>query len=139
VSATTRAAVNELYAAYSSRNFQRIAEILDEDIDWIIYGPVQVFPFAGQRRGRTAVLEAMGSIAKDFSLERYEPRIIIVEDDRAAVMSEVAFLQRSTGRMLSMQLANFLRFRNGRLIEFREFANTFDLVEQALGRWIDLG
>lgn len=139
MSATTRAAVNELYAAYSSRNFQRIAEILDEDIDWIIYGPVQVFPFAGQRRGRTAVLEAMGSIAKDFSLERYEPRIVIVEGDRAAVMSEVAFLQRSTGRMLSMQLANFLRFRNGRLIEFREFANTFDLVEQALGRWIDLG
>jgi ketosteroid isomerase-like protein len=139
VSAITRAAVNDLYAAYSSRNFQRIAEIIDEDIDWIIYGPVHVFPFAGQRRGRTAVLEAMGSIAKDFSLERYEPRIVIVEGDRAAVMSEVAFTQRSTGRMLSMQLANFLRFRNGRLIEFREFANTFDLVEQALGRWIDLG
>ena len=39
---------------------------------------------------------------------------------------------------LSMQLANFLRFRNGRLIEFREFANTFDLVEQALGRPIHL-
>ena len=100
---------------------------------------MQVFPFAGQRHGRTAVLEALGSIAKDYSLERYEPRIVIVEGDRAAVMSEVAFKQRSTGRMLSMQLANFLRFRNGRLVEFREFMNTFDLVEQALGRWIDLG
>lgn len=138
MSAITRAAVNDLYAAYSARNFQRIAEMIDEDIDWIIYGPVQIFPFAGQRRGRTAVLEALGNIAKDFLLERYEPRIVIVEGDRAAVMSEVAFQQRSTGRTLSMQLANFLRFRNGRLIEFREFANTFDLVEQALGRWIDL-
>ena len=138
MSATTRAAVSDLYAAYSARNFQRVAEIIDEDIDWIIYAPVKVFPFAGQRRGRTAVLEAMGGIAKDFALARYEPRIVIVEGDRAAVMSEVDFRQRSTGRMLSMQLANFLRFRDGRLIEFREYANTFDLAEQALGRSIDL-
>ena len=63
---------------------------------------------------------------------------IIVEGDRAAVMSEVAFQQRSTGRTVSTQLANFLRFRNGKLIEFREFANSFDLVEQALGRWIEV-
>jgi ketosteroid isomerase-like protein len=136
---STRAAVTELYAAYSQRDFERVAAILDEDIDWIIYGPVQVFPFAGQRRGRNAVLEALGGIAKDFMLERYVPVIVITEGDRAAVVSDVAFQQRSTGRTVSMQLANFLRFRDGKLIEFREFANTFDLVEQTLGHWIDVG
>ena len=139
MSVTTRAVVTDLYAAYSSRNFDRVAELIHEDIDWIIYGPVQIFPFAGHRHGRNAVLEALGSIAKDFSLERYEPRVIIVEDDRAAVMSDVAFKQRATGRVLTAHLANFLRFRDGRVIEFREFANTFDMVEQALGRWIDVG
>jgi ketosteroid isomerase-like protein len=136
---TTRAAVTELYDAYARRDFERIASMIDEDIDWIIYGPVQVFPFAGQRRGRIAVLEALGGIAQDYLLERYDPRIIIVEGDRAAVMSDVAFQQRSTGRTVSTQLANFLRFRNGKLIEFREFSNSFDLVEQALGRWIEVG
>ncbi len=135
---TTRAAVTELYDAYARRDFERFAAIIDDDIDWIIYGPVQVFPFAGQRRGRIAVLEALGGIAQDYLLERYEPRVIIVEGDRAAVMSDVAFQQRSTGRTVSTQLANFLRFRNGKLIEFREFANSFDLVEQALGRWIEV-
>ena len=139
MSATTRAAVTDLYAAYAGRNFDRVAELIHEDIDWIIYGPVQIFPFAGHRQGRNAVLAALADIAKTFELERYEPRIMIVEDDRAAVMSDVAFKQLSTGRTLSMQLANFLRFRDGRVIEFREFANTFDLVEQALGRWIDVG
>jgi ketosteroid isomerase-like protein len=135
---TTRAAVTELYDAYSRRDFERIAAIIDDDIDWIIYGPVQVFPFAGQRHGRVAVLEALGGIAQDYLLERYEPRIIIVEGDRAAVMSEVDFQQRSTGRTVSTQLANFLRFRDGKLIEFREFSNSFDLVEQVLGRWIEV-
>ena len=135
----TRAVVSELYDAYARRDFDRVAALIDEDVDWIIYGPVQVFPFAGHRRGRNAVLEALGGIAKDYMLERYVPKIIVVEGDRAAVMSEVAFKQRSTGRTVTCQLANFLRFRDGRLIEFREFANTFDLVEQALGRWIDVG
>jgi ketosteroid isomerase-like protein len=135
---TTRAAVTELYDAYARRDFERVAAVIDDDIDWIIYGPVQVFPFAGHRRGRQAVLEALGGIAKDYVLERYEPRIVIVEGDRAAVMSNVAFRQRSTGRTVSTQLANFLRFKDGKLVEFREFANSFDLVEQALGHWINV-
>jgi len=84
------------------------------------------------------VLAALAAVAKDYVLERYEPRIIVVDGDRAAVMSDVAFQQRSTGRTVSTQLANFLRFRDGKLVEFREFANTFDLVEQALGRFIDV-
>jgi len=61
---------------------------------------------------------------------------MVVDGDRAAVMSDVAFKQRSTSRTLRFHLANFLRFRDGKLIEFREFANTFDLVEQALGRML---
>jgi ketosteroid isomerase-like protein len=136
VSATTRAAVNDLYAAYRGRNFQRIAEIIDEDVDWVIHGPVQVFPFAGPRRGRTAVLEALGSIAKDYSLESYQPRVVIVEGDQAAVLSDAVFQQRETGRTVTLQIADFLRFRNGRLVEFREFSDTFDLVEQTLGHAI---
>ena len=44
--------------------------------------------------------------------------------------------QRSTDRTLRFHIANFLRIRDGRLVEFREFANTFDLVEQALGHML---
>jgi ketosteroid isomerase-like protein len=52
------------------------------------------------------------------------------------VMSDVAFKQRSTDRTLRFHIADFLRFRDGRIVEFREFTNTFDLVEQALGRML---
>jgi ketosteroid isomerase-like protein len=133
---STRAAVTDLYASYARRDFQRVAALIDDDVDWIIYAPMHVFPFVGHRRGKAAVLEALGGIAKDYQLESYMPQVIIVEGDRAAVLSDVAFTQRSTGRTLRFHLANFLRFRDGLLIEFREFANTFDLVEQALGRML---
>lgn len=135
---STRAIIEDMYSAYGRRDFDRVAALIHDDVDWIIYGPMQIFPFAGARRGKAAVLEALGGIAKDYELERYEPKVMVVEGDRAAVMSEVAFKQRSTGRTLRFRVANFLRIEDGRLIEFREFANSFDLVEQAIGRFIEI-
>lgn len=132
----THAAVRDLYDAYARRDFDHVGAMLDEEVDWIIYGPIEVFPFHGPRRGRAAVLKAIGDLAKDYSIERMDPEIVIVEGDRAAIMANVSFLQRNTQRTLSFRLADFLRFREGRVIEFREFMNTFDAVEQALGHWL---
>jgi len=134
----TRTAVRELYDAYARRDFDCVAALLHDDIDWIIYGPVQIFPFEGPRHGKVSVMEALGDIAKDFMLERYVPEAIIVEGDRAAVMSDVAFVQRVTGRTLSFRIADVLRLRDGKVIEFREFTDSFDLVEQALGKFIEV-
>ena len=134
----TRATVGELYDAYGRRDFDRVAALIHDDIDWVIYGPVAVFPFAGPRRGRAAVLQAMAGIAEHYSLESYKLEIMIVDGDRAAVMSDVSFIQRATNRTLRFRLANFLRIQDGCVIEFREFANTFDVVEQALGRELQL-
>ncbi len=130
----TRARVRELYEAYERRDLDRVGALIHDDIDWVIYGPVVVFPFAGPRRGRAAVLDVLAAVAKAFELERYQREIVLVDGDRAAVMADASFRQHGTGRMLRFRVANFLRFEDGRLVEFREFANTFDVVEQALGR-----
>ena len=134
----TRAIVESFYQAYAAGDFDRIAAMIHDDIAWIMYGPVQVFPFQGPRKGKAQVLDVLAAIGKDYALERYVPEIIIVEGERAAVVSEAAFMQRATKRTVSLRLANFLRFSDGRLIDFREFTDTFDVVEQALGRWLDV-
>jgi ketosteroid isomerase-like protein len=134
----TRTTVRDLYDAYGRRDFERIAALIHDDIDWVIYAPVGVFPFAGQRHGRNDVLAALGGIAEQYALESYVPEITIVDGDRAAVMSDASFTQRSTNRILRFRVANFLRIQDGRVIEFREFVNSFDVVEQALGRELEL-
>ena len=63
---------------------------------------------------------------------------MLVDGDRAALMSDVRYCQRSTGRTLRSRIASFLRFQDGRLIEYREFIDRFDSVEQALGRELQL-
>jgi ketosteroid isomerase-like protein len=134
----TRAIVRELYDAYGRRDFDRVAALIHDDIDWTIYSPVQIFPFAGARRGRTAVLQALGRIAELYALESYTLEIMIVDGDRAAVMSDISFTQRSTNRTLRFRVANLLRIQAGKVIEFREFSNTFDVAEQVLGRELQI-
>ena len=122
----TRAIVLELYDAYGKRDFERVAALIHDDIDWMIYAPLSVFPFAGPRQGRAAVLAAMAAIAQTFAIESYKPEVMIVDGARAALMSDISYKQRDTNRVLRLQ--------DGRLIEYREFIDSFDAVEQALGR-----
>ena len=132
----TRAIVHDLYNAFARCDVTRIAALIGDDVVWATYGPVQVFPFIGPRHGKADVLKSFAAIATDYALERHEPEVIIIEGNRAAVMSNAAFVQRATRRTLSIRLVDLLQFRGGRLIEFREFCDTFDAAEQALGRWL---
>ena len=132
----TRAAVDALYRAYTGHDFESFADMLHEDIDWVIHGPIDVVPFAGLRRGRAAVLQAIGGIVESYGLERHTIEVLLVAGDRAALMADVSFRQRATGRTLRFRVANFLRIKDGRLIEFREFADSFDQVEQAVGHTV---
>ena len=129
----TRVLVRDLYDAYGRRDFDRVAALIHDDIDWVIYSPMAVFPFAGPRQGRAAVLAVMGEIAIVVALESYNPEVMIVDGARAALMSGVSYRQRATDRVLRLRIASFLRWQDGRLIEYREFIDSFDAVEQALG------
>ena len=40
--------------------------------------------------------------------------------------------------MLSLRLVTLLRIQVGRVIEFKEFSDTFDVVEQAMGSWLEV-
>jgi ketosteroid isomerase-like protein len=134
----TRAAVSGLYDAYVRRDFERVASYIHDDIKWVIYAPRKLFGFTGPRHGKKAVLEALGGIAKDYAIESYVPKITIVDGDRATVVSDVAFAQRSSGRTLNFRIADIMRLRDGQIVEFEEFIDSVDVAEQALGRHLNL-
>jgi ketosteroid isomerase-like protein len=60
------------------------------------------------------------------------------EADEAAVIIMVKAMQRSTSRIIQLMFAQFLRFKDGRIMELREFMDSFDAVEQVLGHEIEL-
>ena len=134
----TRETVIDLHKSYVEGNAERVASLIHDDIDWCIHGPARVFPFEGPRRGKAQVLEVLAAIGQQYEVKRYDHELLIVEGDRAAVLSHTSFVQRATGRTLSIRLINFIRVTDGKIVEFREFSDTFDVVEQALGSWLQV-
>lgn len=51
-------------------------------------------------------------------------------------MLSMRLKQRANGRIIHLLIAQFMRFRQGRLFELREFMDTFDAVQQVPGREI---
>ena len=84
------------------------------------------------------MLEALGGIAKDYSIKDYVAKITIVDGDRATVVSDVVFEQRASGRVLNFRIADVMRLREARIVEFEEFIDSVDVAEQALGRSLNL-
>ncbi len=134
----TRAAVTDFYGAYVRGDIDRVASYLHDDIDWVIYAPSKWFGFSGPRKGKIAVLQALGDIAKDYALESYAPKIIMADGDRAAVLSDVTFSHRKSGNVANFRIADVMRLDGGQIIEFEEFVDSADVLQQAFGASLSL-
>jgi ketosteroid isomerase-like protein len=126
------------HRAINERQPQDLDGLIDEEVDWTIHGPVDMFPFLGARRGKAAVLEVIRQIADNIRVHRFDRESIMLGVDQAASMMRYSLSVPDAHRAISLRLAHFARFRDGRLRSIRVLVDSFDLVEQALGRPIHL-
>jgi uncharacterized protein len=99
----------ELYAAYAAGRIDEVLREYDDNVTMTSYAPVDIFPYLGRKQGKTAV---------------------------AATMTVARLRQRVTGRIIQLFIADFIRFDKGRIVELRQFMDSFDAVQQVLGREI---
>jgi ketosteroid isomerase-like protein len=134
-----RQQIHKFYAAYAAGKIDAVLEAFDENVDFVSFAPRELFPVLGRRHGRAEVATTMKVMHAAFEFVAYQPFFIVVSDEKEAATMVLARLkQRSTGRFIQLYIANFMRFRDGRVTEFREFMDTFDAAQQILGREIDL-
>ena len=127
-----------LHSAINDRQLKDIETLLDDDVEWAIYGPIDMFPFLGARRGKAAVMEVIRQIAENIRVHRFDRETVMLGVDSAASMLRYSLTALDSNKPISLRLAHFAQFRNGRLRSIRVLLDTFDLVEQALGRPIHL-
>lgn len=134
-----RQRINSLCSAYARGSLEFVLGFIDDDVDFVSYAPVEVFPCLGKQRGRAAVAASLKAIHSHFEFLTYVPIFTVIQDDDAAVVVLARLKQRETQRNIHLLFAHFLRFKNGKIVEFREFMDSFDAVQQVLGREIDIG
>jgi ketosteroid isomerase-like protein len=127
-----------LHRAINDRQTDDLEALIDEDVDWAIYGPIDMFPFLGARRGKAAVLEVIRQIAENVRVHRFDRESIMLGVDSASSLMRYSLTALDSHKPISLRLAHFAQFKAGRLLSIRVLVDTFDLVEQALGRPINL-
>ena len=127
-----------LHRAINERQLDDLEAVIDEDVEWAIYGPIDMFPFLGARRGKEAVLEVIRQIAENVSVHRFDRESIMLGVDTAASMLRYSLTALDSNKPISLRVAHFAQFKAGRLRSIRVLIDTFDLVEQVLGRSIHL-
>src|SRR5947207_11586347 len=133
-----RPVVEAFYRASAKRDLERVASFLADDVDWLVQGPVDVFPFLGQRHGKVAVLEGYREIARKLEVTGYQVEKLLVDGDCAAALIRISAIVVMTGKVMSIRTSQFSRFRDGKLVEMRAVLDSFDMVEQTIGRPLDI-
>jgi ketosteroid isomerase-like protein len=129
-----RARIQDLYIAYRTGRIDFVLNAFDDKAELISYAPIEVFPYLGRQHGKAAIAETMKRVHADFEILTYAPIFMVVEDDSAGTIVMARMRQRSTNRIIQLLVAHFMRLQDGLIVEVREFMDSFDAVQQVLGR-----
>jgi len=127
-----------LHSAINERRPEDLQTQIDDDVDWVIHGPIDMFPFLGARRGKAAVLEVCRQISENVRVRRFDRESIVLSEDSAASMMRYSLTALDSNKPINLRLAHFAQFKAGRLLSIRVLLDTYDLVEQTLGHPIHL-
>jgi ketosteroid isomerase-like protein len=122
--------IREIYEDFANGRIDRLSDVVDEKIDFISHAPSDLFPYLGRRRGREAVLQALSEVHKKLEVLSFWPITTIIDEDNAALTVVIRVKDRTTEKAANFLAAHFLRFRDGRIVEYRAIIDSLDAVRQ---------
>src|SRR5580698_2847036 len=100
-----------LHRAVNERQAEDVEALIDEDVDWAIYGPIDMFPFLGARRGKADVLEVIRQISENVRVHRFDRESIMLGVDSASSMMRYSLTALDSSKPISLRLAHFAQFK----------------------------
>jgi len=111
---------------------ERAVSYYDDDIDFIAYAPIEIFPALGQKLGKAAMAQSLVAFRALYDPIAYTLTSVVAEGERVAVSLDISLPSRDTGRVIQTSFANFYTLRAGRIHIYRQFLDSFDAVQQRL-------
>jgi uncharacterized protein len=129
-----RQCVVKFFDAYYSGDIETATACCDEDFETITYAPVDLFPHLGVKQGKAWVGKAVRTQQKRYKNRKYELKMTAVDGDKVAAIQFLSLTKRSDDRIVHLETAEFFTFRAGLILTHRSFFDSFDFVQQLLGR-----
>ncbi len=119
--------VQQIYAAFEKRDIQALLAAVADDVDWQLLGPAKI-AHAGPHHGRDQVRRFFATVAETLNIEQFDTREFIAQGDNVVALGYYAGRVKSTGRQYASEWAHVFTLRHGKIIKFREYADTANLA-----------
>jgi ketosteroid isomerase-like protein len=106
-----------------------IRKLCSPDVVCEFVGDRTTVSHAGRHRGIEALINIVRSIEVEFEQRGFAMPEVIVDGGAAAARRIVEWRHRGTGRRGQVQLADFVRFEDGRIVEIVEFATAWRFAD----------
>jgi ketosteroid isomerase-like protein len=136
--ASSREIIGRMHEVYFSPSWPKAIDFYGDDATYISYLPVELFPNRGERRGKAEILETFRFIRERYREMTAETLMSASEGDVTAILLLVRGLLRENGRVVAVHVADFIRLKDGLIINQRQVFDSFDLAQQVLDREISL-
>jgi len=84
--------------------------------------------FTEEVRSKAQMGQYFSGLLNDWQMIHYTTDDYIVDGDRIAMRGSTAWSNRKTGRVVETRKADFVTFKDGKIVEFEEFYDTAGLL-----------
>lgn len=106
-----------------------IIEYAAEDILFHVRGDWTLYPFSRPARGKASATQMLAMIEAMYENLGSTIHELVIDGDRAAVHRTSKLRNRGTGNVVSIDVCDFFRFRDGLVVEFSEYPDSAALAK----------
>jgi ketosteroid isomerase-like protein len=120
--------VQQMYESFAKRDIPNILSFLDPNVEW--GEPDNPFnPAGGTRHGHEGFLNwlKIGQESEDILI--LEPRKFLSNEDNVAIVGYTKCRANTTGKMYETDFVHLVTLKDGKVIKFQEFFDTFAAAE----------
>ena len=118
-------AIQDMYGAFGRGDVQALLALVDESIVWKpILGAASYVPTAGERRGKAAVADFFKTLSETIAFQEFQPKQFVAQGDTVVALGSYAATAKATGRPFRSEWTMVFTLKNGKVVEFREYADS---------------
>lgn len=132
--AKLRQHIHDICRNYTLGRLEQVFDKVDEEIEFVVHAPPDILPAISPQKGRAALAALLLKVQAEYEHLSYQPHVVGGDAHTAAVAILARLRRRSTGELIDLFITDFVRFRDDRLVELREYVDRAAGVEQLFAR-----
>ena len=119
--------------AFYAGDAARMEQCCDDAFTSLTHAPVEVFPHLGLKQGKAWIAKAIQIQHERYSSRRHIIDFVVANETHGAAFVQATLTKRSDQRIVRLNVGEFFKLREGRIVEYHSLFDSFDLVQQLIG------